>query len=575
MLHPVFMSKRRRLPYMSGVSHLDPGLMPSTLDLLRLPHVFSQEDLLDERQFGVEAWKRGVRIDRARLELLHRRRLLVPLLRVHQRPVADPFTGLQEQPPYTDAARLCKAAQEGRLTDPAIRGFRDWPKRTDRSGYLYSHFQLLSLRSVGYTMTAMTAKKVGGAVRWDIERPERHLVDEAAQGRALAIVLEALAARYLPRVLHKFRFGANGDDAVRAHIADHNPATESDFLQIAPELLLSQAESLLAYAGSFDPLGKWSRVVRIGNANRWKDLRFDALLAHEYRVAAEILLLYIEDLAEQHRAPVPPPLSTNWHEPRHDRLKVDHIERSETILDFRMLDRPAVVVAVEGETEARTVPRVLKLYGVDEEAGLIHVVNRKGVDGGVGLLARAVAVPRLDPDGYRGARLRSPATGLVLVVDPEGTFRTEADRYKQRDLMVEEVFRSLPIAAQTAEVHADLEYMIRVHTWGTESFELAHFSDYELAVAMRQLGQPGAPRLREVQAAVAKIRVHKQNIEKIWRRWPTKPGKVALADALWPVLERRLTSLRTRRPVPVADVVTDAIRLAFETRRVRELGSRP
>ena len=65
-------------------------------------------------------------------------------------------------------------------------------------------------------------------------------------------------------------------------------------------------------------------------------------------------------------------------------------------MDFELNNRPLLVLAVEGATECLMVNRVLDLIGLELPSSDIAVVNLKGVEGDVNLLARAVAVPHLD-----------------------------------------------------------------------------------------------------------------------------------------------------------------------------------
>ena len=192
-------------------------------------------------------------------------------------------------------------------------------------------------------------------------------------------------------------------DRMYSHIDGRTPPPTWTTVLKDPDLLLRQAERLLSNADTFDPLGKWHRVTRIGRPERWKDLRYDALLAMEQRAAAEHLLLLREDLAEIGHSPELEPVSTTWREARHGRLSVDVSERAETLLDFHLTDVPAVVLALEGETEMRIASRTLELMGFDERQGQIQLLNLKSVDGDVRLLARAVAVPRVDLNGHVGA----------------------------------------------------------------------------------------------------------------------------------------------------------------------------
>ncbi len=150
------MATREFLPYRSGPGVLPASNLPSTLDLLRLPFVFAQTDLLDESRFRAAADDRGLRIDVRQLELLHRRRLLVPFFEIHTRQIATPIEDLPEpDPPWGTRWGIWKAATEGRLSDPSDRPFRAWPKASDRIGFLYSSFQLLATTSVKSTVGAM------------------------------------------------------------------------------------------------------------------------------------------------------------------------------------------------------------------------------------------------------------------------------------------------------------------------------------------------------------------------------------------------------------------------------------
>lgn len=88
---------------------------------------------------------------------------------------------------------------------------------------------------------------------------------------------------------------------------------------------------------------------------------------------------------------------------------------------------PAVYVAVEGETEYEIVRLLLNDVDQFRMSHEIEVVNLQGVGGDVRLLARSVAVPRLNPDGYRGARILSPLTPLVVVARSRGCLRNGAE----------------------------------------------------------------------------------------------------------------------------------------------------
>ena len=551
---------------------IEPSSVPSSLELLRVPFAFTQTTLLDESQFRSEAKIRGVVLDRRQLELLHRQRLLVPMFELHDRNVGDPMDVVPPGRTFsTWSTEVFARARIGRLSDHGARRYRPWPSDAERVGLLYSGFQLLALFSLEPTVRAMRgSRNADDGVAWDLAMPHKTLVDHAARARTVAKVLEVLAPRYLPRVLRRV---TNPDDDLIAHIDGLDRPVEDALIAQEPAVIVKQAEALLRTA--FDPLGKWHRIVRISDPSRWKDLRFDALLAHEHRIAAELLLRYYEDLASVGRAPELAPPSETWHEARHDRLTVSRRERAETILDFGLSDRPALVLAVEGETEFQIVPKVLSSRGIDEFGDLIQLINLKGVDGDVRLLARAVAVPRLDPRGYRGARLLSPLTALVVAVDQEKGYRTEQQRAHKREGMIDEVLGSLPTELRTESMRKDLRELLHVRTWGTHSFEFAHFTDREIAAAIRRVCRAGLPDAATLRARVAACRAEGRDVGAVWSGWVRTPGKPALAAELWPALQHRLLrSASSRRSIPVKEVVDDAIRLALHVRRVRELALR-
>ena len=548
---------------LGGPWSIPASLGMSSADLLQLPYALSQASILSESQFRSEAKRRGVRLERRELEVLHRRRVLVPFYRVTQRPVCVPV------PVPPDAARsawpVYVAAAEGRLQDPSGTPFRPWPKVASNADLYYSHFQLLMLRALPHVFTRMRARRAGDDIVYELDVLEPHERDLFARGRALAVTLETLAPRYLPRIVHRYRDPA---DKYLAFVDDHDPAAEHAALLLDPDVVIGQADALLVAASFFDPLGKWHRVTRIADRGRWNELAFDALLAQEYRLAAEILLLFYEDEHAQGRAAPMPDLSTTWHEPRHDRIRVSQRERAETIMDFRLSDRPAVVLALEGPTELETARRVLHLFGHEELSPLINLVDLEGVNGNVKLLAHTVAVPHLDPDGYRGARVLAPLNALVVATDPEGRYATSEARAVVERTMKEEVLRSLLPALRTDSMRSDLDHLIFVRTWPAE-FEFAHFTDTELARAIRAV-VTDAPPLRELRAALRRCRDAGGPIKSVWARWKHQPSKLAVAEAAWPDLERRLVRSGARQP-PIAALLVEVFRIAANVRRAREI----
>ena len=542
----------------------------STLDLLRHPLAFSQKSLLDPRKFLGEAKRRGVVITMEELQYFHRRRILQPFYEVHQNVVSEPVE-------YNDEAHVNSfyevevrvALREGRLSDPAQRRFRNWPTARSRRSLWYSYHQLSVVTHLAYWQRKLKVhKEKKDAVTPAIRRYEATLLKSFADQRSLATVLEILAPDYLPRVIHVAR---SIEDDWRASLPSdrHHPSRLMAVAGCETEQLVTRAEMLLSQAKHIDPLGKWSQVVRSGDARKWDELRYGALLAHEYRVAAEMLLKYVEDEAERGRAePLGPP-STRFWEPRLERLSVSSRERATALMEFRLSTKPLVVLAVEGETEVLIFSRVLALAGFDATSPEISIVNLKSINGDVKLLARSIAVPLLDPARhelmdsreYTGVRLLSPLTSLIVIVDPEGNYKTAGSRGKVQREMIDEIMSSMLEENRSELMRSDLGHLVEVRSWPAE-FEFAHWSDTEIAKALQAVSVHAASlSVQEVARQVAVHRRHNDGIRRVWTNWSPKPSKVRLADHLWPVLEHKINASADPSSIPIVEVVQDTIRM--------------
>ena len=210
----------------------------------------------------------------------------------------------------------------------------------------------------------------------------------------------------------------------------------------------------------------------MADPNRWKDLRYDALIAHDYRIAAELLLRYVEHQAHLGITDPPDDPPTGIVHPRRQRLRVDDRERAETVMRFGLSDRPALVLAVEGHAEYEIAPRVLDMLGYDPVASRIEVVNMEGINGDVRLLARALAVPRLNTDGERYSSLFSPLTSLMVVVDPEPPYESPDSVEAKKNEMIDSVLHSLPPSLRSDAMRDDLASILHVRNWPAE-FEFA------------------------------------------------------------------------------------------------------
>ena len=260
-----------------GPSVLPKRLASTTLELLKDPFAFTQRALLNPEQFVRESKRRGIIVTVEELELLHRRRILQPFYEVHRRPVANPCDIDGPREILSSAVvEVVVALRQGRLSDPAQRRYSKWPGRGSNRSLWFSWHQLLLVRFLPYWQTRMEVREMSGGRELTMNLAEGYLIDRFARERSLAMVLEIFTPVYLPRVTGVVRSASGSDWSELLSSAACHPASSLAVAGCDPESLVHQADVLLANAKEIDPLGKWSRVTRIGNPRRWDDLRYDA-----------------------------------------------------------------------------------------------------------------------------------------------------------------------------------------------------------------------------------------------------------------------------------------------------------
>lgn len=86
-----------------------------------------------------------------------------------------------------------------------------------------------------------------------------------------------------------------------------DPVAVTAQLGYSAELARRDGEWLLLRAHSLDPVGNaWNRLMRRAPSTAWKELKDTALSVLDYRIAAEIFLLFYKDLAARGQAePLP------------------------------------------------------------------------------------------------------------------------------------------------------------------------------------------------------------------------------------------------------------------------------
>src|SRR5262249_49913684 len=157
-----------------------------------------------------------------------------------------------------------------------------------------------------------------------LPKPHEMMLERAVKLRRLSIILTALEARYRPKLDSEWLHLVNTDEGEWRHYSDNfDPAAMSQRLRYPAAQARQDAEWLLLHAHHIDSVdGSWSQLMRRAPRKVRKDLKDASLQALDYREAAELLLLFYEDLAsrgETEPLPVLPHSGRVWH-PLDERL---------------------------------------------------------------------------------------------------------------------------------------------------------------------------------------------------------------------------------------------------------------
>jgi hypothetical protein len=243
----------------------------------------------------------------------------------------------------------------------------------------------------------------------------------------------------------------------------------------------------------------------------------------------------------------------------------------DALLELGVSPHTRVTLLVEGETEELLAHRTLARLGLRDYPDVMRVLPMRGV--GQSKYMRRLAAHLVAPiitgrsgDHYETAR---PVCRVVILADPEGPFKSQPKADKEVDLILREV--RLVLDAQGARIlEEDLRRLVELHVWGT-SFEFAHFTDAELAVALKRVHPDrGGFSQADLRTQLASLRAQGAPIKKLWQQWSPTPSKVKLAGALWPAFERRLArAIVGRAPAPpLAQYVDQAYYTATAARRI-------
>jgi hypothetical protein len=555
------------------------------LDLLDVEYAFSQRRLLDAEHFIQAAEKRGVRLTLGHLEALHRSGDLVPLFRIHQgresivkawEPdgymVPSPDSGLDGLRGY--AAQACLTAGDEPFTPWARHLVSKGGRLLWVSTFLYSPWQLLAL--VEAKLLLPTMRRIGKADFGNRFSVKGNVFMSTPISTAIIGILSALEPMYWPDIIGSVRFGgASLTDRdrwfetylrwLRARKADDM----RDWLRMTPDEVVSLADGLVVRIKSSDPIDKWVDLVRMMSPDKWRELTGDARIAIDHRIAAEMLMRLRDDLTIEEVAPALPAAPAMAWTPQHYRLNHPMEDLDRVLTDYGISPHPSLVLPLEGATEMILVGRSMALLHLPRRRNYIELFDIGGNTNDYGLLARYVAVPELGREVRTDLIMfNRPVTRIMVVTDPENKLRAQEQRDAKRRQILESIYASLPDRFRTERAKSQLDSVVTIDTWTeNESFEFAHFTDDEIAEAIRRVHTQDSLSEPDVNVAeIHAIRQRRGNLKSILRKYPAlKDRKDRLADALWPTLRDRLdhhVKDGTIETIPIGRVLKRAVDMA-------------
>lgn len=559
----------------------------TSLDVLGREMPFTQTPILEPNDFVREAGKRGVRFRECLLEDLHRHQLLVPFYWAHPGQRRDKDVIDMAKSRIADlgnsgvAPRLITPASKGEVSDPEQTRFRRWQRSGEKQvnpdphpGIYYSRHQLLLLPHIRWFIehhqTFHTGKDLKSFRSFELLDPA-HMPDEGfeaacSEWRSLAVILSTLDAVVLPELSRKISWPDQWFAMRDAFDAD----ATLQWLGLSHDDARKLVQRLLWDAKGLDETGDLYDLVRRADADAWDALGGHALMAHDLRIAAEIVARVV-DIAED--AVVTDDCDGDPVEVQ--RLSTRGRDLEELLTSKGLSPHPSLVVIVEGQTEQRLFPLVMETLGHPMRADRIRVENREGLDQPIHLLARYAARPVLGKSlSNEWVFLVRPPTRVLVLADPEKDYSDNVKREHEREKIAKFVVKELP-----DEVHADLlgagTELVTVVAWPNGPFEFSHFDDDELAdglLRMSIVAYPGgrAALVNRIVDERKKLPATKNrpgpDIGKVWEEWITDYGfsKTKFADEMWPVLQakvRQAIASGTNEP-PIMAAASTASRLA-------------
>lgn len=454
------------------------------------------------------------------------------------------------------------AAEVGRLIDPAEAGFLahhpfQRPSKAAREwwdGYLFSPWsELLFPLLERVSRTAKTHHRGDSLiVRFDGKAVSREL-HRAQQLHAVIKVLSVIDARFLP-VLEENWVSLSGIE-----FEDWDSYRSGFDAALLAEQLGVDGDEIARLSLSIevgDGLGRdFGDLVPFARSKIFERSEGTARQIYSARKAIEVVARFLEELDASSGTLAHMVLMDDG------RRLARRSTLDEILQELELSPHPGVLLVLEGATEVYFAEQVLEELGMNNDPSIVQIVDMGGDAKRVELVAVTFAPVVTKQIGDSWELLRQP-TRVVVATDPPVGKKPK----KARKRVLQEAM-SKAVKAQTgATLHREAaDMLVDVVEWSGACFELAHFSDDEIAAAIVEV-EP-ALRGKVTSERVAEVRGRGQaDISKVWTGTGLNPRKTDLARALWPTMRWRLRnkSASTDTPDIVELVVAawgDALRL--------------
>lgn len=247
---------------------------------------------------------------------------------------------------------------------PFQQGLRFTPPRPFMTGWwnglIYSEHQLAIVPRLPDYLSKRRYSRRDKTFYPRLPEPDPFLLHWATWYHRIALMATALEVRYLPVLDPDYIYLVNAEPSgYQAYREAFDPVAMSETLRYPPEQVRKDAEELLLFAHSINPLGgPWDQLLRRALRDSWRDFKGDALSVMSMRETAEILLRFYEDLVERGATLALPPLPARaWH-PLTERLSERRQTLDQDLMNAGLSPHYGVVLALEGDTEEMHAPGV-------------------------------------------------------------------------------------------------------------------------------------------------------------------------------------------------------------------------